>query len=81
MPLPRENRRDRPQVHRLLAEAETETYGNNASGIFCDSFRWPNPQFPLSLARRLLFLREIFEEENTSSLRLVAVRAIESSIT
>jgi hypothetical protein len=64
----------------LLAEAETETYGNNATGVFCESFRWSNPQFPLSLTRRLLLLREIFEEENTLGLRLVAVQAIESSI-
>jgi hypothetical protein len=64
----------------LLAEAETETYGNNATGVFCESFRWSNPQFPLSLTRRLLLLREIFEEENTVGLRLVAVQAIELSI-
>ena len=64
----------------LLAEAETDNHGSNATTIFCESFYWSNPQFPLTLGRRLLLLREMFEKEEYAGMRSLAVKAIESSI-
>ncbi len=65
----------------MLAEAETEThYSNNATGVFIDYFAPYNPQVPLPLRERSLFLERIFREEHSIDLRLVAIKAIESGI-
>ncbi|QIN84411.1 hypothetical protein GBA63_18520 [Rubrobacter tropicus] len=64
----------------LLAEAETDDHGSNATSVFCESFFWTNPQFPLTLDRRLLLLREMFEKEEFVGMRTLAVKAIEGSI-
>jgi hypothetical protein len=64
----------------LLAEAESENYGNNATGVFCGSFHWSNPQFPLTLSRRLQLLQEMFGKEEYAGMRPLVVKAIEGSI-
>lgn len=60
----------------LLAEAETERLGNNASEIFKECFHPLHPQFPLPLPARLQVLREQLRPERTIETRLLAVQAI-----
>src|SRR5215207_892442 len=64
----------------LLAEVETDDHGSSATSVFCESFYWSNPQFPLTLSRRLLLLREMFEKEEYAGMGPLAVKAIEASI-
>lgn len=64
----------------LLADAETDDHGSNATSAFCESFFWTNPQFPLTLGRRLLLLRAMFEEDGYTGMGSLAINAIESSI-
>lgn len=64
----------------LLAEAETESYGNNATGVFCESFHPLHPQVPLPLQNRLDLLKEILTPKNSVKLRLVGIKAIESGL-
>lgn len=40
----------------LLAEAENESYDNNATGVFTSLFSWRRPQITASLSRRLAVL-------------------------
>lgn len=61
----------------LLAEAETEDYGNNATGIFCACFRPSHPQLPLPLQERLELLEEILDPQQPIQLQKVGVKAIE----
>ena len=64
----------------LLAEAETETYGNNATGVFCEYFPYFHPQSPLPLTERLGILKEIVAQENTVEMRLIGIKAIKSGL-
>ena len=64
----------------LLAEAETENYGNNATGVFCECFHPLHPQLPLPLQDRFDLLKEILSPKNSVKLRLVGVKAIESGL-
>jgi hypothetical protein len=48
----------------LLAEAETESYGNNATETFAECFNAWHPQFPVPLRRRLELLNDLFAEES-----------------
>jgi hypothetical protein len=64
----------------MLAEAETENYGNNATGVFCESFHPLHPQLPLPLQERLSFLTGIFGSEHSQDLRLLCINAIESAL-
>lgn len=64
----------------LLAEAETESYGNNATGVFCECFHPLHPQFPLPLQDKLDLLRDLLTPESSVKLRLVGIKAIESSL-
>lgn len=41
-----------------LAEAENETWGNNATGVFLPLFHWRHPEVSASLSRRLGVLEE-----------------------
>jgi hypothetical protein len=63
-----------------LAEAENETYGNNATGVFSEAFHWNHPQLPLSLEERLIILRECTPEGVPRERRLVAIKAIETGL-
>jgi hypothetical protein len=64
----------------LLAEAETESYGNNATETFTECFNPLHPQFPVPLRRRLGMLKGLFAEENAKGLRLLAIRAATSGL-
>ena len=64
----------------LLAEAETENFANNATGVFCECFHPRHPQFPLPLHERLNLLREILSSENSIEMRLLGVKAIQSGL-
>jgi hypothetical protein len=41
-----------------LAEAENETWGNNATGVFCELFPWTHPEVGAPLPARAAVLRE-----------------------
>lgn len=41
-----------------LAEAENETWGNNATGVFLSLFHWQHPEVTVSLSHRLRILQE-----------------------
>ncbi|MBI2194811.1 MAG: ATP-binding protein [Planctomycetes bacterium] len=64
----------------LLAEAENEKIGNNATGVFCESFHPLHPQMPLSLGERLEALREFASPTAARGGRRVAVTAITRSV-
>ncbi len=51
----------------LLAEAETEKYANNATGIFCEAMAPLHPQMPLPLNRRLAVLKWVSEKDSSAS--------------
>lgn len=59
----------------LLAEAENETWSNNSTGVFCESFAPLHPQIPLPVAERLTTLRELLREGSTKIRVLVAKAA------
>src|SRR5262249_41712412 len=63
----------------LLAEAENENYGNNATSVFCESFHPLHPQLPLPLEERLLLLKSILGSEDSLQLQLVGVKAIKTA--
>ena len=64
----------------LLAEAETERYGNNATETFAECFNPWHPQFPVPLRRRLELLKDLFAEENSKELCLLAIKAATSGL-
>lgn len=64
----------------LLAEAETENYGNNATGVFCECFHPLHPQLPLPLQERLALLKGLSSSEHSVELHLIVVKAIESGL-
>jgi hypothetical protein len=57
----------------LLAEAETESIGNNATETFAECFNPLHPQFPVPLKKRLRLLEDLFAKENSRRLRLLAI--------
>jgi len=59
----------------LLAEAETEDYGNNATGIFCHGAYPLNGQMPLPLSHRLPVLQEMLSPLRDPAAALVALQA------
>jgi len=60
---------------RLLAEAETETYSNNATHIFEECFYPLHPQLPLTLHDRLVAVRELAAADATKQSKMMAIRA------
>jgi hypothetical protein len=64
----------------LLAEAENETYGNNATEIFCEAFHALHPQMPLPLDERLAILDDLLQEPHSIPMRVVAVKGIEAAL-
>ncbi len=64
----------------LLGEAETEDYGNNATGVFCESFDPLHPQLPLGLDERLHLLNEILSSKQSTEMQMIGVKAIESAL-
>lgn len=64
----------------LLAEAENETYGNNATGVFTECLHPLHPQMPLPLAERMQALREFTAPEVSKEGKLVAIKAGASAL-
>lgn len=64
----------------LLAEAENETYGSNATGVFCAVFHPLHPQMPLPLEDRLDCLRDLLGDRYSSRMHLVVVEAIATAL-
>jgi len=64
----------------LLAEAENENYGNNATGILTECFHPLHPQMPLSLQERIEFLRECTVRSISQEGRLIAIAAIRAAL-
>jgi hypothetical protein len=65
----------------LLAEAENENIGNNATGVLCECFHPTHPQCPLPLEDRLALLSEILAKNNSVKLRQIGLNAIEAGLT
>lgn len=64
----------------LLAEAENETCGNNATGVLAECFHPLHPQMPLPLWERLALLRELLSEGMSEQGKLLAVRALGEAV-
>ncbi len=60
----------------LLAEAENESWGNNATGVFCECFRPTHPQFPMPLDERAKALDECCFTNRSKDLGALGVKAI-----
>lgn len=64
----------------LLAEAENETWGNNASGIFAECFHPLHSQMPISLDERLSVLKVFSETSATVPTKLLVINAIKKAL-
>jgi hypothetical protein len=64
----------------LLAEAENEDYGNNATGILAECFHPLHPQMPLPLQDRIELLREFIAENASKESKLAVIQAIRSAL-
>lgn len=64
----------------LLAEAENENWGNNASGVFEESFLPLHPQMPLSLDERAALIQELLASRPYPETRVLAIKTIEKSL-
>jgi hypothetical protein len=65
----------------LLAEAENENIGNNATAVLCECFHPTHPQCPVPLEERLALLNEIIANDKCLELREIGVSAIEAGLT
>ena len=64
----------------MLAEAENETWSNNATGVFSECFHPLHPQMPLPLDERIDVLSELFAEGQSEERKLLGVKAIETAL-
>ncbi|MDH4186174.1 MAG: ATP-binding protein [Nitrospira sp.] len=64
----------------LLAEAENETWGNNATGVLQECFIPNHPQMPLPLDERTSLIRELLSSRPTLETKLVAIKVIERGL-
>ena len=64
---------------RLLAEAETEHYSNNATNIFEECLYPLHPQLPLTLDDRLSAFRQLLTKGATKQHKMMAVRGAASA--
>jgi hypothetical protein len=64
----------------LLAEAESEPYGNNATGVFRECFHPLHPQLPLELDVRAWIMEEVVCDENSTAMQVVGLKAIEYAV-
>lgn len=55
-----------------LAEAETERFANNATGVFINLFHYAHPEMPVPLGERLAFLQKAAQSESAEQRRIVA---------
>lgn len=59
-----------------LAEAENETWGNNATGVLAEVFHPMHPQVSIPVDERLPLARELFAAATSSHARVVLVEAL-----
>lgn len=59
----------------LLAEAENESYGNNATGIFAECLHPLHGQMPLPLDQRIGALKEFTSDNVSKEGKIVAIKA------
>jgi hypothetical protein len=64
----------------LLAEAETETWSNNATGEAKDAFAPLHTQMPLPLGRRLSLLREMMRSSQSDAISRLAVDSMAAAV-
>lgn len=64
----------------LLAEAENETWGNNATGVFCEAFQPLHSQMPLPLRERLMILDEMLTETAPLTSRLLGITGADAGL-
>jgi len=60
----------------MLAEAESETYGNSATDVFCECFHAYHPQLSLPLVERLRLLKKVAAPDRLARSRRIATQAI-----
>lgn len=58
-----------------LAEVETESYANNATGVFGSVFHWQHPEVPVPLSVRLKVLDDSHHAQNGAARRRVVAKA------
>lgn len=63
----------------LLADAETENYGNNATGVLKESFHPLHPQIPLPLGERLTLINEFVSMGDHKTSMSTAVNAVKGA--
>jgi len=59
----------------LLAEAENESYGNNATGVFAECLHPLHGQMPLPLDQRIEALKEFISDKASKEGKIVAIKA------
>ncbi len=64
----------------LLAEAENETYGNNATGVLTECLAPRHPQVPLPLYERIELLREFVSEGVSEQGKLFVIQVIKGAL-
>lgn len=64
----------------LLAEAENETWGNNATGVLQESLHPLHSQMPLPLDERIALIKERLSSSPTTKTRLLAIKAIQGGL-
>lgn len=64
----------------LLAEAENESWTNNATGVLEECFLPLHPQIPLPLDERAALIKELLSSRPGPETRLVAIKAIEKGL-
>lgn len=64
----------------LLAEAENESWANNATGVLEECFLPRHPQMPLPLDERAALIRQRLSSRPKPETRLVAIKAIEKGL-
>jgi hypothetical protein len=64
----------------LLAEAENETVGNNATGVLEACFLANHPQMPLPIDERTSLVQELLSSRPTLETKLVAIKVIERGL-
>lgn len=64
----------------LLAEAENETWGYNATGVLQESFHPLHSQMPLSLNERVVLIKERLSSTPTTETQLLAIKSIQAGL-
>lgn len=62
-----------------LARAENESWGNNATGIFKETFQWILGGTEVNIVKRLELLKNLYEEYKSEEDRLILLKALKTS--